>query len=364
VYSFGSLVIDWRIGSLAALSFVLCGLIVFLRGHVPRLSGRVADLAAIQSMHTSLTPRVGGIAVFGALLVSLAYVPSTFRLAYAEFVGATGLLFLIGLMEDLGFPVSPRTRLVAAVVSGLGVIWMLGVWLPRADISGLDSLMTYWQIGVPLTILVTAGISNGFNLIDGVNGLAALTAIVASVALAMIANQSGFSLMVQLSLMLAAAVLGFFLLNYPFGLLFLGDAGAYTLGFVLAWFGIFIVVHSSVVTPWAILLTLFWPVADTMLAIYRRFRRKSATMAPDRLHAHQMVMRALEILFLGRDRRRLANPLSTLVLAPFVIAPPVTGVLFWNQTIMAFVCVVGFGVVFFFSYVFAPWLIRRYRWLR
>jgi len=219
----------------------------------------------------------------------------------------------------------------------------------------------HWAIGVPLTLLVTVGIANGFNLIDGVNGLTSFTAIVASVAMSFIAQQAGYTEMIHLLMMVAAGAFGFFLVNYPLGLIFLGDAGAYTLGFVLSWFGIAVLINAPAVSPWAILLTLFWPIADTLLAIYRRFRSKADVSAPDRLHVHQMVMRALEICILGRKRRRIANPLTTLVLAPLVIAPPVAGVLLWNQNQNAFLAVLVFGVLFFASYAAAPVLIRRFR---
>ena len=129
----------------------------------------------------------------------------------------------------------------------------------------------------------------------------------------------------------------------------------------MSWFGIAVLLNAPDVSPWAILLTLYWPVADTLLAIYRRSRRNADVSAPDRLHVHQMVMRALEICILGRNRRHIANPLTTLVLLPFVIAPPIAGVLLWNQNQNAFLAVVAFGVLFFASYAAAPGLIRRFR---
>ena len=312
-------------------------------------------------MHTRLTPRVGGVAIFGALSMSVIFAPVSISGPYANFVIATSLLFVVGLAEDLGFHMSPRRRILAAMGASLLAIWLLGVWLPRVGIPGLDPLVNHWMIGIPLTILVTAGVANGFNLIDGVNGLASLTAIAAAIALSYIAELAGYTTMVHLAMMVAAGVFGFFLVNYPFGLIFLGDAGAYTVGFVLSWFGISVLLNSPEVSPWAVLLTMYWPVADTLLAIYRRSRRNKDVSAPDRLHLHRMVMRALEICILGRNRRQIANPLTTLVLSPFVVAPPIAGVLLWNQNQNAFLAVVVFGGLFFASYATAPHLIHRFR---
>jgi UDP-N-acetylmuramyl pentapeptide phosphotransferase/UDP-N-acetylglucosamine-1-phosphate transferase len=272
---------------------------------------------------------------------------------------ASSILFCVGLIEDLGFGVSPLRRLAAVCLASLTAIWLLGVWMPRLDIPGVDALMPISIVGIPVTLLVTAAVANGFNLIDGVNGLAAMTAGIAAVALSLIAGQADYTVMVALAAMLAAGILGFLLLNYPFGLIFLGDAGAYTLGFVLSWFGIAILLNAPEASPWAILLTVFWPLADALLAIYRRSRRNVATMAADRLHVHHLVMRALEIHILGRGRRHIANPLTTLVLAPFVLAPPLAGVLLWDNSLWACIAVLGFTGLFFGSYGLAFVVLRR-----
>ena len=328
---------------------------------LPWLNGRTCDLSAVQSMHIRPTPRVGGIAVFGVLGLSYIFGSWLISETHSAFVLITSLLFFVGLAEDFGFHMSPRRRILAASTSSLLMIWLFGVCLPRMGIPALDPLVEYWAVGIPLTILVTVGISNGFNLIDGVNGLASLTAIVAALALSEIAEISGYSTIAHLPIFLAAAVFGFFLLNYPLGLIFLGDAGAYTIGFVLSWFGIAVLVNAPDVSPWAILLTFFWPAADTTLAVYRRLRRNANVSAPDRLHVHQIMMRALEICVLGRKCRQISNPLTTLVLAPFVIAPPIAGVLLWNQNLNAFLAVLAFCLLLFLGYAAAPSLIRRFR---
>ena len=347
---------------------VLAGLALFLSltiraasAKLPALSRRADDLGAVQAMHTRRTPRLGGLAIFATLGLSVWLAPVDVSSRYALFFGATSLLFFVGLAEDLGFHVSPRNRLLAAVAASGLCIALLGVWLPRLGIPAVDPLMGAWWLGVPVTLLVTAGVANGFNLIDGVNGLAGLTAMVALLALGQIANAGGYDTMVHLSAMVAACVFGFWVVNYPLGLVFLGDAGAYTLGFVISWFGVAVLLNVAAASPWAILLTVYWPVADTLLAIYRRIRRRGDVAAPDRLHVHQMVMRALEICVLGRNRRQLANPMTTLVLCPFVCMPPVVGVLLWNQNALAFYAVLAFSVLFFSSYALAPRLITRFR---
>lgn len=350
-----------HVALLTLVSFCISLIILLFREQFPRLSGRVDDLKSVQSMHTRQTPRVGGIAIFVALLFSVIFAPITIMDRYFDFIISAAFLFFVGLLEDLGFHVSPRKRLLAAATASLLVIVLLGVWIPRIGVPGLDGLVGNWALGIPLTLLLTAGIANGFNLIDGVNGLASVTSMVAAIALGLISMQAGYTVMGHLSIMLVAAIFGFFLLNFPFGLIFLGDAGAYTIGFVLSWFAIAVLINAPDVSPWAILLVVFWPVADTVLAIYRRFKRRMSAMAPDRLHVHQMVMRTLEICWLSRARRSISNPLTTLLLFPFLSAPPIAGVMLWDQNVLSFLAVCLFACLFFLSYVAAPRLTARFR---
>ncbi|MCF7728090.1 MraY family glycosyltransferase [Sulfitobacter sp. M22] len=337
----------------------LCVVLVFSAPRFPRLAGKADHTCAVQSMHVRPTARVGGLAIFIALGVSTLFAPSTISADYVCFILATIIVFLAGLFEDLGFGVSPTQRLIATGISGILMVLFLGAWIPRLGLPGIDNLMLHWAVSVPVTLLITSGVTNGFNMIDGVNGLSSFTAIGAALGLAFISFQSGYTEMVPLTLFLASVVLGFFVLNYPFGLIFLGDGGAYTLGFILSWFGVFILINAPDVSPWAVLLTMFWPVADMVLSIYRRSRSKAATMTPDRLHVHQMVMRALEIHFLGRGRRQLANPLTTLVLAPFIMAPIVVGVMLWDQSKYALIAFVVFSVLFFGSYSLTLPILRK-----
>jgi UDP-GlcNAc:undecaprenyl-phosphate GlcNAc-1-phosphate transferase len=356
-----SLLIEGRLIYLALISFFACAGLIILARFFPRLRGRSRDTDAVQSMHVTLTPRVGGIAIFGALAFTIMLAPESISGSYFYFIVATSVLFFVGLGEDLGFHISPRLRLLSAVIASMLVIVLLDVWMPRIGVPLIDPLLQYWIIGVPITLFVTVGVANGFNLIDGINGLAAMTAMIAAISMALIAQQAGYLHMVSLSMMLAAVIFGFLVLNYPFGLIFLGDAGAYTIGFVLSWFGISVLLNAPEVSPWAVLLTMFWPLADTLLALSRRRRRRMNAMQPDRLHVHQMVMRTLEIYILGRKRRSLSNPLTTLVLAPFVAAPPIIAVLFWDNNLGAFLAVIILLALFFGSYELSLKSVQHFR---
>ena len=137
-------------------------------------------------------------------------------------------------------------------------------------VIGLALLIAPFAIA--FTIFAGAGICNGFNLIDGVNGLSASVGVMAALSMAAIAARSGDAAMIDLNMIVIGSLLGFLVFNFPLGKIFLGDAGAYGLGHILSWFAIALMVRLDDLTPWAVMLIFFWPVADTFLAIYRRRR--------------------------------------------------------------------------------------------
>ena len=161
--------------------------------------------------------------------------------------------------------------------------------------------------------------------------------------------------------LLTASILGFMILNFPFGKIFLGDGGAYVLGHLLVWSSIILINKESSISPFAILLIFFWPVADTGLAIWRRWKLGAPADRPDRLHFHQLAMRFLEIRFFGRDKRNLANPLATILLIPFISVPQVFGVLLWydfTATVWITICI---GLLFIAAYLLGLNLAKKSR---
>ena len=136
---------------------------------------------------------------------------------------------------------SPKARLIASVVSSFIAILLFKVWLHSLGIPGVDTLLMFAPIGILFTIFATVGVVNAFNLIDGLNGLSSYVTVSVSVALSIIAFQAGNAQVSIFLVLLVAAVLGFVVLNFPFGMIFLGDGGAYALGHMLVWSAIILI---------------------------------------------------------------------------------------------------------------------------
>lgn len=320
------------------------------------------DISAVQASHLNPTARTGGLAIIIALAAVAAWSPSPNNWNMFVLLLFTALpVFSVGLAEDIGYLASPRRRLLAAAVSGAMFITLMGQWVLRTDIPGLDFTLQWSPFAMAFSLFLAVGISHAFNLIDGLNGLAGSTAFAAALALATIAYQSGLTEHRDILLTIAATILGFLVFNFPFGKIFLGDAGAYMIGHLLVWISVSILWNAPNVSPFAMLLVFFWPVADTLLAIARRVSRGKPIAQPDRLHFHQLVMRGVEIVFLGRKKRRIANPLATLFTLPFIFAPMVAGVMFARDRATAAMVCGLFAVIFIATYKTGMWLAPKLR---
>jgi len=227
---------------------------------------------------------------------------------------------------------------------------VFGLMIPRTGFAALDGILTYQLPAFLLTALVLASVSQSFNLLDGLNGLTGMASLIASGALALIGLRTGHASLVHLLCIVMATVSGFLLVNYPRGLLFLGDAGAYVLGFILACFAVAMMQREPDLSPWAVLLVFLWPLADMIFAILRRLSQHKSPFRADKLHFHQVVMRCLDIRVLGKKRSAVSNPVATLILLPFIAAPAFLGTVVWNQNEWAFALVGLVAILFVMAY--------------
>ena len=353
--------VDQRFFYMFAASGLICAIIIatFLLTH--RRWIRDGDSSAVQSAHRKPTPRIGGVALIAAMVIFIAFLPQAHLKVYVTFCFTLLPVFLAGLSEDFGRRVSPRFRLIAAALSSALAIVLFQIWIPRTGIIVFDVLMPFAPFAIAMTIFMGATACNAFNLIDGLNGLAAGTAIMIAIALALIAAKAGLPAVAQAALILVGALAGFLVFNFPMGAIFLGDAGAYSIGHTLIWLAIAMLVHLEALSGVALLLVFFWPAADTIFAIYRRRRGRRDVSLPDRLHYHQFVMRALELVWLSRRRRHFANPLATVLILILAAAPVTAGVIFWDNTAAAALFLALFSVLFVGSYVLGIRLARRLR---
>ncbi|MDB5797088.1 MAG: hypothetical protein JWP36_990 [Paucimonas sp.] len=284
----------------AAIVSGVCSLLIVLTRRWHGAMSMDNDLRATQKMHMVPVPRVGGIAVFFGLAGAAAFAGSWnavvgqigLSTALAVMLVAATPVFLSGLVEDTTKSVPPRVRLLAAFASALLAGSLLEAWLPRVDVPLLDELMGFFPVTVLVTAVCVAGVTNAINIIDGFNGLAGVVVAIILAALAVLNWQLGDAMVAQLALVGVAGVLGFMTVNYPSGRIFLGDGGAYLLGFWVAQVAVLTVARNPDASTWQVLAICFYPVLEVLFTIYRRRAvRKTSSMLPDRLHFHTLLYR-------------------------------------------------------------------------
>jgi UDP-GlcNAc:undecaprenyl-phosphate GlcNAc-1-phosphate transferase len=348
------------------ISFMIC---LALHGSSKFLIGLVRrhDLSAVQSTHIKPTLRLAGVSIFVSIFLTNTIFADGHDLLSILLLSAIPLLTL-GLLEDLGVHQSPSRRLISSVVAGAIFIALTGTYLQDPGTLFLNAIFEYWLIAVFCTLFITSGIVNAFNLIDGLNGLSGSVSLVASTGIAAVSYNAGLSHIALPAAVICGSVIGFLLLNFPFGKIFLGDAGAYGIGFILSWMSLDVLMEAPEVSPWAMLMMFFWPFADTTLTMSRRLMSGLPLGQPDRLHFHQVVMRIIEISFLGRGGRRYSNPLATIVVLPLMSLPPLLGVLFADNNFMSAMLFCLFIVLFAALYNvlirLAPRLRRKRTYIR
>ena len=316
------------------------------------------DLSGIQKIHLSPVPRVGGIAVFSALLVGglgALWIDEPLAPQILGLLFCSLPAFLAGLVEDLTKRVGVRTRLCASFVSAALAIWFLDASLTRLDTPGLNFLIALTPIAVLFTCFAVGGLTNAVNIVDGINGLAAGSVMLMLGGLGMLAWFSHDRLVLELCMLGIAALAGFIVLNFPRGKIFLGDGGAYLAGFWLAECAVLLLARQPQVSTWAVLLVGFYPVCETIFSMFRRhvIWRTSSGQA-DQTHLHHVLLRFVH----GRKLSELraswrSHALVSLLLWSLVLVCQILVVLAYPSNSLMATGVFCFGA----TYAWLYWLV-------
>ena len=330
------------------------------------------DFNKPQGFHAVAVPRIGGLGIVLGVLGSAAGLWWTQGSAAGIFVltllACAAPAFLAGFTQDFTEALTPRGRLLATAFSALLAFLVMGAAIRVTSIPGLDWIVTFSAGSLFVTMFAVAGIANAVNIIDGFNGLASMCTVLMLAAIAYVSFQVFDPLIGSLALAGIGAVLGFFLWNFPAGLIFLGDGGAYFLGFYVSELSILLLVRNvGEVSPLFPLLVCIYPVFETLFSIYRRrFLRAVPPSMPDGIHLHSLIYRRVLRWAVG-DRSAKALTRRNSMTSPFLwllcMLSVVPAVLTYDNTAALAMALGLFGV----SYIALYWRIVRFkspRWLR
>lgn len=302
----------------------------------------------VQKFHTQPTPRVGGLPIVSALaLWAWGWAEEGESLQLLQWLLLSGsVAFGFGLLEDLTKRVGVLVRLLATMASGVLAWWVSDVSLTRVDLPALDTLFGWVPFSVLFTAFAVGGVANALNIVDGFNGLASSTAVWAALGLAAIAVAVGDTALATVCVWLAAAALGFFCVNWPFGKLFLGDGGSYFLGFALAWCSVLLIERNPGVTAFAPLVVCALPIIEVLFSAFRRKVRQQSPGAPDRLHLHSIVKQRYVRRWLSGAPRWWRNSVTGVLVGAATLVCSLLAYLFHESALGAAVVFVTLAIVY------------------
>lgn len=317
------------------------------------------DVSGVQKAHVVPVPRVGGLGIFAGLCsmgVLLWIAGSQYVHFYLLFLVPSSLVFAIGLLEDLTKRVSVSTRLIVIMFAALVGAQLFNAITRSFDVPAINALFQINLIALLFTVIAVAGVANSVNLIDGFNGLSSTICIMALLAIGIVAYKVEDQLILTIALATAGAIAGFLIWNYPRAKIFLGDGGAYLIGFVIAELAILINERHRSVPALFPLLVMIYPIFETLFSIYRRkFVRGQSPGAPDAMHLHQMINKRVVRWRVG-NRRAPIRARGNAMTSPFL----------WIINLLAVVPAVAFydhppilAAFIFLFVVFYTWLYRR-----
>lgn len=290
-------------------SLATAGLVVATKRWHDRWTGDFAD-SGVQKHHEGAPPRVGLVPVFAALLGTIAWIAHAVSAQYqplqallASVILASLPVALLGLADDLTKKVSPRVRLIGACLAGALGTLLVGTMVGRIDLPGTGHIALWAPLAIGVTVLMVAGFCNAMNIVDGLNGLSSGLGLLMLLATAVAASATGDTLVASFCLVLAAALFGFFAVNFPRGAIFLGDGAAYFVGFALVQAWMLLLARNAEISVWFVVALAAHPTMETLFSMYRRNLHRGrgrAFMLADRLHLHTLVYRRRSLARLGQ----------------------------------------------------------------
>ncbi|HKQ79089.1 MAG TPA: MraY family glycosyltransferase [Blastocatellia bacterium] len=261
--------------------------------------GAVAQPDTGRHIHSRPTPRLGGVAIYIAFIVTLLCVPflgnmvsDSFRdnlLKFVALFAPATFIFLFGVFDDFrgaSAPLKFTFQIIAAVMVYAAGFRIENLSTPFGDHLSLPAFMSF-----PATIMWIVVITNAFNLIDGIDGLAAGASVFALISILIFSVAQGNPEISLIAVVLVGSVMGFLRYNFSPATIFLGDSGSMFLGFMAAVLSLAGSQKGSTIVAIAIPLVSFGlPVTEAGLSLARRFVSGKSLFTGDRGHIHHKLL--------------------------------------------------------------------------
>jgi UDP-N-acetylmuramyl pentapeptide phosphotransferase/UDP-N-acetylglucosamine-1-phosphate transferase len=344
---------DFNVLIFMGMSLVLNGLIAYLWHKKFYRKLGLKSYQAIQRIHLNETPRLGGLVFILSLASFVMYTSNEESIQLFKLILICLIpIIVIGLKEDLFHNVEPAIRLLSLLFVG---------WLFRAQYTGPLPVLT----GIPFIkklillqgsisifyILGMTAIANGMNLIDGVNGLCGAVALSILSALLFLSYKTADIAMLFLIFSLILLIIPFMLMNYPYGLIFLGDLGAYSLGLIGSMLTIIFFGRHPEISPWGAVLILIYPATEVTFSLLRRIVKGVSIYHADTAHLH---LKLFHFFMPQPQFKKIANALVTPALAGLWLFPLLALTWVYHKPFFIWIAIILFIAIYFLIYALIP----------
>ncbi len=238
----------------------------------------------VQSFHKNLTPRAGGISIYLLSLIFTYFISQTFFLLILAFLPS----FVYGVYEDIDGNTPHKIRLLVMSISTFLATIMTGLTVKSIGFIAIPEILQ-----ISFSVFSVIGLASAINFIDGLNGLASGITTIGFLFLGFAALISGNYDLAVTMFLFSSLILGFFVINFPLGKIFLGDAGAYFLGYLIALSSESLVFNNTNISPWFPVALLGYPIIETLFTIHRRYKRLTDKgidfFTEERVHLHSLL---------------------------------------------------------------------------
>jgi UDP-N-acetylmuramyl pentapeptide phosphotransferase/UDP-N-acetylglucosamine-1-phosphate transferase len=320
------------------MSLVLNGLVAYLWHKKFYRKLGLKSYQAVQRIHLNETPRLGGLIFILSLTSFVAFSNANESMQSLKIILICLIpIIVIGIKEDLFHNAEPATRLLALLFVG---------WLFRAQYTGPLPVLTdipfigkllLLQGGISVFyILSMVAVANGMNLIDGVNVLSYKTSDIT---------------MLSLIFSVILLFIPFMLMNYPYGRIFLGDLGAYSLGLMVSMLTIILFGRHPEISPWGAVLILIYPATEVVFSLLRRMLKGVSIYHADKAHLH------LKLFHFFRPQpafKKIANALVTPSLSVLWLFPLLAITWVYQKPFFIWIAIILFITLYGLIYLLVP----------
>ena len=301
------------------------------------------DLDSIQAIHSKNTPRIFGLFLFIFFIATNFYYDLDCRVLILCFLPIVTLTFL----EDFYTEVFPILRLFVIIISSFLLINNYQ-YLPKIDILFVSNLFTDFVFIelIFFTVCITL-VVNGFNFIDGMNGILGFFSICVLSTLLIMGFLLNDIYLINKIIYVMPFIIIFILFNYPFGKIFMGDSGAYFLGFYISHLILYVFFQYSYLFSWGAVLLLIYPAFEVLFIVAFRSLKKLSLHKPSNTHLHSIIY---SYYFQKLGKPLLANNLVLLTILPLIIFPFIIFIFFYYNLDILVISIISFIILYISTY--------------